>query len=468
MPPTNPQSDLRADDSQYQGALKFLYDRINYERIVAPSGRYKFRLRRIATLLHQLSLSHYLYDQVGSKPHVPLVHIAGTKGKGSTAAMVSAVLTAAGLKTGLYTSPHLHHLEERFRIDSVACSRADLVSLVERAQPIAMAMERELGPPSFFELTTALALLHFDLSQCDAIVLEVGLGGRLDSTNVCAPSVSVVTSIGLDHQHVLGNTLTQIAAEKAGIIKQRVPVVSGVSDSAAAEVVAKAAKSCQCELYQLGRDFKFKTSPLAGWGASLQFDGLRSPVASSLKCDLSMEGEHQAHNASLAIAASELLRDQGVQIPDTAVASGLRQLQCIGRIERFELSGGVTGIVDAAHNGDSINALCGTLRRRAGHGPIAIVFGTSIDKDAVEMLATLADVTPTIILTRFWGNPRFAPTADLVKQLPASMQADPIVIDDPIEACQTAKKIVTPGGTLVACGSFFLAAETRAWFDEQR
>jgi dihydrofolate synthase/folylpolyglutamate synthase len=474
--PTDPKSDrllpnqtARDDDppaknERYEQALKYLYDRINYERIVEPTSRYKFRLQRITELLRRLGLSDYLYTESRPEPKIPLVHIAGTKGKGSTAAMVSAAISASGLRTGLYTSPHLHRLEERFCIDSVPCSEDELVDLVRRIAGATEAVERELGPPSFFELTTALAILHFHLSECDAIVLEVGLGGRLDSTNVCAPSVSVITSIGLDHQLVLGDSLTEIAAEKAGIIKAGVPVVSGVIDSDAAAVVAGIATEKKSELFQLGKDFDYRCLPKIDWGSKLDFESIRSPLSQQISAGLQMEGVHQGHNAAIAIASLNLLRDQGVAVSDSSIQTGLNQLNCIGRIERFALPAGVTGIVDAAHNDDSITALCDTLRRRCADRPVAVVFGTSIDKDAESMLSALAEVTERIVLTRFWGNPRYCPTQKLVQQLPTRLKSSAKVIEHPVDACTAALQELSPGGTLVVCGSFFLAAETRGWF----
>jgi len=393
-----------------------------------------------------------------------LIHIAGTKGKGSTAAMVSAVLTESGLRTGLYTSPHLHKLEERFRIDSVPCSATELVDLVGRVAPVAEEVERESGPASFFELTTALAMLHFDTAECDAIVLEVGLGGRLDSTNVCSPSVTAVTSIGFDHQHVLGNTLAEIAAEKAGIIKTNVPVVSGVADPRAATVIAEFATKQQSDLFQLGTDFEFISSPTDDWGSEFQYRGRRRPLRDRISATLQMEGDHQ-RNASVAVAILDLLQHQGMSIPKEAVKRGLNQLTCIGRIERFCLPNNVTGIVDAAHNRDSIEALCDTLSRRRTDRPITVVFGTSIDKEAEPILQSLSRIADHFVLTRFWGNPRFRPTSELLELLPESMKSSTTVVEDPVLACQRGLQSVTPGGTLVACGSFFLAAETREWFD---
>lgn len=455
-----------SEGGSYQAALRFLYDRLNYERLVGGGSRYPFRLQRIRELLRRLGLAGYLYQDSPS-PKVPLIHIAGTKGKGSTAAMVSAALSAAGLRTGLYTSPHLTSLEERFRVNGQPCAPEEVVSLVQRVKPVTEQVEQTAGPPSFFELTTAMALLHFDTAACDAIVLEVGLGGRLDSTNVCAPSLSVVTSIGLDHEHVLGHDLCKIAAEKAGIIKQGVPVVCGVSDPRVAEVIATTASDHHCPFYQLDRDFECHYDETSGWGSRIEFLGRRSPLSDRVQLSLMMEGKHQARNAALAVAVTDLLRDQGVAIPAAAVAQGLEGLQCAARIERFVLPGDVQVIVDAAHNPDSIAALCECLRRRSGNRPITVVFGTSTDKAAEPMLASLADLAAQLILTRFLGNPRFRPPQELKPLVPASMAEQTTLIENPLDACRRGVQSATPGGLLVVCGSFFLAGETRPWLAAQ-
>lgn len=450
------------EEVRYQDALGFLYDRINYERMASGTSRYPFRLKRITELLRQMSLERYLHAD-WAVPKVPLVHIAGTKGKGSTAAMVAAALSAAGLRTGRYTSPHLHRLEERFCVDGKPCSPQQLIRLVERVKPVTELVEQAIGPLSFFELTTAIALMHFDATQCDAIVMEVGLGGRLDSTNVCSPSVSAITSIGLDHQHVLGNTLLEIAAEKAGILKAGVPVVSGVADPDAAEVVAAQAAACGCSLFQLGRDFHFDYNPLPQWGSDVQYHGQRPPLSKHQSTSLLIEGKHQARNAALSIAIIDLLRDQGIRIPCEAITAGLGQLQCPGRIERIALPEDVLGIVDAAHNHDSIAALCNCLRDRMRDRHIAVVFGTSVDKSAEPMLDLLTDIADELFLTRFLGNPRFRPPAELKPLVPEPLAKNTSVMQDPIEACEAAYCSVTPGGALVICGSFFLAAECRGW-----
>lgn len=430
------------------------------------TAKYPFRLKRITELLRQLGLNGYLYAD-SPNPKVPLIHIAGTKGKGSTAAMVAAILTAAGLRTGLYTSPHLHRLEERFQVDGRSCSSEQLIALVDRLQIANECVERTTGSPSFFELTTATALLHFDTEKCDAIVLEVGLGGRLDSTNVCSPSVVAITSIGLDHQHVLGNTLVEIAAEKAGILKEAVPVVSGVVDVDAAEVVKARADQTHSKLYQIDRDFGFDCHPRNRWGSEVAYQGATPPLSQRESATLSLEGKHQAKNAAMSIAIVDLLRDQGLAIPSEAIRNGLGQLECPGRIERVMLPHNVMGIIDAAHNQDSISALCDCLRDRSADRTIAVVFGTSIDKSAETMIGLLAEVTDELFLTRFHGNPRFFPPADLQPMVAPPLAGKTHVVTDPVQACELALRSVSPEGTLVICGSFFLAAECRDWLKEK-
>ncbi len=469
-----PAEPFAGETEEYRRAMRYLYDRIDYERLAArATTRYPFRLQRVTELLGELGLQPYLAAET-DRPKVPLVHIAGTKGKGSVAAMVAASLTACGLRTGLYTSPHLHRLEERFRIDGQSCQPAELVSLVTRVEEAAQEVERVSGPASFFELTTALALLHFDRSDCDALVIEVGLGGRLDSTNVVAPSVSVVTSIGLDHQHVLGHDLPSIAYEKAGIIKPGIPVVSGVADQSAVEVIETKARENDAPLFAIGRDFDFRCKPLSGWGSHVTFQGQTPPLSPRIEVRLEMEGQHQARNAAIALASLELLRDrqsasdQPIDVSPDKTASAFTSLQCEARVERLKLKDDVTAIVDASHNEESIAALCDCIRDRSDGRNVTVVFGTSIDKPAKAMLGQLATVADQLILTRYHGNPRFMPPDQLHDSFNAGSDVSSIVIEDPLEACRRGLQLASPGGLLVVCGSFFLAAETRLWLLSHR
>ena len=510
--------ELPSRGPDYHRALGYLYGQIDYERLAGVSSGYRFRLRRMRRLLHRLGLQHFLHrsgfptgdpvetdgfastgrpdrtdapqsNRTGtdreppktspardpSLPPVPLVHIAGTKGKGSTAAMVAAMLTAAGSRTGLYTSPHLQYLEERFRVDGRLADENEFVTLVEEVRAAAdrLAADGE-GEASFFELTTAMALLHFHRRGCDAVVMEVGLGGRLDSTNVCGPSVSVITSIGLDHQHVLGDTVDEIAAEKAGIVKPNVPLVCGVRrhddphprppvDGRPAEVIAEIASRHGAPLFQIGVDFDLLATPNADWGSRLDFQSHSPSLKSIAGVELGTDGDHQAHNAAVAIAAVQLLWARHAAEPPARFADVLATLTCEARIERFPLPGNVVGIIDAAHNPDSIAALCETIRRRFADRPATIVFGTSRDKPAATMLRQLAPLADRMVLTRFHGNPRFVDPADLRDLAPDSLAGKIDLHDDPLAACQAALDSRSAGGLLLVCGSFFLAAETRPW-----
>lgn len=468
-PSISAEDPLPRDDARYQAALAFLYDRIDYEKLATGQAKYPFRLDRMRDLLTRMDLGKFLYDDDAPdrRPTVPLVHIAGTKGKGSTAAMVAACMTESGRKVGLYTSPHLHELEERFRIDGLPCRREEVIAAVDRLRPVTQRMIADGGgSPSFFELTTAVALWHFDTQACDAIVLEVGLGGRLDSTNVVHPSITAITSIGLDHQHVLGDTRAKIAAEKAGIIKPGIPVISGVFDDEAGPVIRDIAASRGAPIIERQTDFDSMCTPDEAWGSRVSFVGKPSLVGSPLQVHLSLEGRHQADNAALAIA---ILRQSpgGIEVGNVDIIAAMDKLQFAGRVERFTLARDVTAIVDAAHNADSIAALCQCVAARSAGRDVAVVFGTSIDKTVPPMLERLATVADRIWLTRFRGNPRFCAPESLVGLLPAGLAERYQVDDDPIQACQAALASIGPGGMLVVCGSFFLAAETRGWIAAQ-
>ncbi len=239
----------------YDQAVEFLYSRINYEKTGHASySSDNYRLDRMRRLLELVGNPQSAY---------PIVHIAGTKGKGTTATVTAALLTACGLRVGTYTSPHLRRIEERIRFQGVPCTNTEFANLAQRMRSAAEQIEAEGGgKPTFFELTTAMGMLHFADKQCDIVVLEVGLGGRLDSTNVCQPTVCVITSISFDHQAQLGNTIEAIAGEKAGIIKPRVPVVCSARDPIAQQVVSDRCDLQQSLMYMVDRDFAIQWRPL--------------------------------------------------------------------------------------------------------------------------------------------------------------------------------------------------------------
>ncbi len=442
--------------TSYLAAIEYLYHRINYER-TAETKPHTFRLQRMNDLLDLLDLRGISGGQV------PVVHIAGTKGKGSTATMIAAMLTASGLRTGLYTSPHLVDLEERFVVDGAMATQSEVVELVAAVRQASESLsDHTCSPPTFFDLTTAMALLHFKRSDCRAVVLEVGLGGRLDSTNTCLPTVTAITSIGLDHQHILGQTLAEIATQKAGIIKPAVPVISGVAEGEAAAAIAAIAAERSAPLYQLGRDFDYRLQPATErWGEVLEVLSQRPEIRPRSGWALPLVGQHQGHNSAIACAVLDLLAQAGVSTSLEAQADGLAGVRCAGRIERFPQPDGSEVLLDTAHNVDSIAALCACLQARAAGRSLSVIFGTSRDKDHRPMLEQLSRIADRIILTRYHGNPRYREPAEMLADLPAGVTASIEAL--PEAALQQASScgIEAKNHLIVICGSFFLAAELR-------
>ncbi len=404
----------------HASALAFLFNRIDYERTRSvPYHSRRFKLDRMVRLLELLD--HPARD-------IPVVHIAGTKGKGSTAQMVASVLNATGLRTGLYTSPHLEQLEERFAVGGRQCTSDQLVQLLATIQPAVQRMDQESARrgqaqgPTYFEITTAAALLHFRREKADCAILEVGLGGRLDSTNVCTPAVSVITSISFDHMKQLGNTLAKIAGEKAGIIKPGIPVVTGVTDPEPLAVIVKRAAALDAPLVALGRDFHFDYVS----DAELRRAGNSSPVSqmdytqcSGNECrrleqvKLGMLGRHQAANAAVALATLDQLRCIGWSIDDRAIREGLSSARCPARIE--VISRRPIVVLDAAHNAASVAALLQVLDGCFPSIPRILVFASSVDKDAPAMLRQLLPRFEHVIFTRYLNNPRATPPKQLAK-----------------------------------------------------
>ncbi len=384
--------------------------------------------------------------------------------------MIASMLAADNRTVGLYTSPHLVHLEERFQVNGTPCTPAELIELVEAVRMAAEEVEAMgEGAPTFFELTTAMAMEYFRRKQCEVSVIEVGLGGRLDSTNVCDPVVSVITHVGLDHQHILGDTVEKIAVEKAGIIKPGVPIVSGVRSLAAAAVIAAAAQERAAPLWQIGRDFEVhpRTGPKGehpkGTGSKgtrhtncFDFHSHSPGLHDRQDWSVSLEGNHQLGNAAVALAVMDCLEPIRLGASAAAQRQGLATLACQARIERFCEKPEI--ILDAAHNVDSIGALCMVLLNRPAKGKTVVVFGTSADKDAGNMLAMLANVADTMILTRYWSNPRWYDPAALAEM---ARNDDTIIHAQPLDALDAAIRLAGIDGQVVICGSFFLAAELR-------
>ncbi len=456
---------LPGNSSNYAAALNFLWGRTNYERASAAH----FDLD-VAKLDRMRELARRLGD-----PHdrLRVVHVAGTKGKGSTAAMVACALTAAGYRTALYTSPHVHRIEERLCIDGTPCTAEEFAALADEVRPVVEAMDlaaRAAGQgaigPTYFEITTAMALLHFARAQVDAAVLEVGMGGRLDSTNICRPDVCAITSISLDHTRQLGDTLAAIAGEKAGIIKPGTPAISGVVHAEPREVIRRIAAERGSPLRERGVDFGVGTVSINRDGAieqPLAFDYWRRGAAGEAHLPaltLGMCGNHQAANGAVAVRVLEELAQQGWRIPESAIRAGLSGARCPARVEI--VSRRPTIIIDAAHNVASVEALLQTIGAHFRPRRKRLIFAVGQDKDAAGMLRVLLPAFDEVYLTQFRGNPRFVP-AEQLALLACSLQPSAMLHSSAIagEAWRLARAQLGPDDLLCVTGSFFLAGELR-------
>ena len=488
--------------ANYQAALDYLYGRVNYERASGgPPRGSGFNLQRMRELLARIDNPQLLF---------PAVHIAGTKGKGSTAVMIASVLQAAGYRTGLYTSPHLEYLEERIQIDGVRCSPAELMDLADAIRPAVVSLDDEaesagaLGPPTFFEITTAMAMLHFAREDVEVAVLEVGLGGRLDSTNVCRPAVTAITSISFDHVRQLGDTLEEIAAEKAGIIKPGVPVVCGVTAAEPREVIRDIAAERGSPMCFVEQDFDFQHQPanhVTRQPGSLHYSSRFGQAVSTAPSPptgrmsqavstepspptgrvtqawhlqdvrLGMVGAHQAANAAVAIATLQQLELAGWRIPEDAVYRGLAAARCPARIE--VVAQRPTVVLDTAHNLASIDALLKTLEASFEGRQRVLIFAAGRDKDVFGMLKGLLPGFDSIILTQYLDNPRAVTPADAKQILERALRdvdssREPLIMtcETPASAWQYCETIVSPDDLVCITGSFFLAAEMRRLFTD--
>ncbi len=408
--------------------LAWWFGRVNYEvRAAQPADLKLERMRALMRLLGD------------PQDRLRVVHVAGTKGKGSTCAMLAAVLQQAGYRVGLFTSPHLERVEERIQVDRVPIGTAELAARLAEVRQAVERLERGLGPvATFFEIATAVGFLHFLYRRCDIAVIEVGLGGRFDSTNVCRPLVSVITTIGFDHMAQLGPTLEAIAYQKGGIIKRGVPVVCGVEQEGPRRVLRELA----AELH-------------APWVAVRPEDRQRAD-----RYDLPLLGEHQRANCAIALRVVEVLRQQGWSIPEAAVGEGLARLQWPGRIELLGQQPLV--VLDTAHNVPSVAALVRTLAGLPVRGMRRVIFAVSSDKQYVEMLQLLAEYFDVFYLTQYGRNPRCVPVERLAAVLGA---ADPSrrqeLYPTSAAAWAAAWQQAAPDDLICVTGSMFLAGELR-------
>lgn len=384
-----------------------------------------------------------------------VVHVAGTNGKGSVTAMVDAALRAARIKSARYTSPHLMDLTERFVIDGHAVDEEALGAAVARVRQAAVELTsqgRLANPPTFFEATTAAAFDLFRRGRVEIAVCEVGLGGRLDATSVVSPAVTAITSIALDHQQYLGETLADIAYEKAGIIKPGVAVVVGELDPASAAVIERVAFERGARVV---RAFAGTTAVPIGWTAGgSQIVRLVSPSRDYGELELALAGRHQIDNAVVAVRVLEELEASGIAIPPDATVRALATVRWPGRLERVVVDEQREMLLDAAHNPAGAAALAAHLRELGLRRPL--VFGAMRDKDARGMLRELLPTTSALFLTRA-SNARAAEPSDLAAAARTIAPDLPTTTTDSVSAALSAAWQVSP--RIVVAGSIFLLGD---------
>lgn len=393
------------------------------------------------------SMRHFLGLLGNPEKKLRFVHVAGTNGKGSVSATLRTVLSAAGFRTGLYTSPHLDCVRERFRIDEDFISEAEFAR--HAAAIIAVLGERQI---TYFEFTTALALLWFAEREVDVVILEVGLGGRLDATNVIAPLVSVITNIAMDHEAYLGTTLAEVASEKAGIVKPGVPVVSAARGREVLDVLKGTAARQGAPFLLLGRDFAAETAE----DGSLRYRGLDGRELAGLR--LNLAGGFQGENTAVALAALEILEGRGFPVSEEALRSGLARVAWPGRLERVETRGR-SWLLDGAHNPAGVEALGETLaglpRRR-----LVVVWAAMADKDLASTTARIAPAADVLILT----NPateRAARPEKLLAAVPAALRDKARCVPGVAAALDEAVRLSSAEDLLCVAGSLYLIGEAR-------
>jgi len=373
--------------------------------------------------------------------------IAGTNGKGSTAAMTASVLCSAGYKVGLYTSPHLVDVRERIVINGKK------ISLKEFNQTIAYVKDKKEQPVTYFEFLTAVAFVYFQNKKVDIAVLEVGLGGRLDATNVCKPLVSVITNIAFDHMVYLGNTLDSIAREKAGIIKQNGVCITAAKQKIVLNVLKEVCQRRHAEFYCLRSDIKIEK----------QKDGFftyRGFNRNLKNLSIPLNGDHQLSNAALALAVVELCGKNGFSVDDTAIYTGLSNTHWKARLEVLQKQ--PLFLLDGAHNPAGISVLCRSFKKDFSYRRLILIFGALVDKDYCRMLQKIIPLAPIIILTQL-KTKRAALVNDIMETV-KKMGYSAIVTNNVNQAIERAQALAKKQDLICATGSFYLAGEVKQAF----
>lgn len=437
-------------------ATRYLMARPDFERLRSPKyGEQTFKLDRMRKLLELLGNPHQ---------KIKTVHVAGTNGKGSTVSMISSMLRSAGYAVGTYTSPHLIDIRERVTIDGNQIGKTDFV---EMTRTVAKAAEKLGEQATFFELMTAMAFAHFAEQAVDIAVVEVGLGGRLDSTNVITPLVSIVTAIDLDHTRLLGTTKAQIAREKAGIFKKGVPALFFEQDPEVDAVMREVATQVGADLRIVNKDIEFSSrfcvTPDLGPHTRVC---LYTKTSRLEHVPVPMPGEHQAINCGLALAAADVLKGFGFELPEDKLTAGLAATKVPGRMEVVSHRPRI--LCDGAHNPAAMNALMRCVGAHVPYDSMVCVFGCCSDKDIGEMIDKVNLGADKVIFTRAATTPRAASPEDLQKLFQERSGKMSQIARSVPEAIEMAIRGVSREDLICVTGSFYVVGEALKYLSERK
>jgi len=446
----NPEN-MNDSEAAYKNALEYLYSFVDFSlQKVDTYSPARFKLDRMQALVESLGNPQNAY---------PIIHVAGTKGKGSVSVFCASVLQEAGYKVGLYTSPHLDDYAERIQIDGMFIPHSDLVDLVEEIKPYVAAIP-EL---TTFEITTALAFMYFANRQVTAAVIEVGLGGRLDATNVVEPEVSVITSISYDHTHLLGITLAEIAGEKSGIIKTGITVVSSPQEEEARQVIERITRERSSNLIQIGKDVQFEQLHHSLEGQTFRVWAALEIKETSQILTIPLLGSHQVVNAATAFTALSVFSQKGNKIHPDDIKHGFTKVFWPGRFEIVQKSPPV--ILDCAHNRDSALKLRLTLEEYFPGKSIVLIFGASEDKDIQGMFIELMPLIKEVVFVKSF-HPRAIEPEKLVHMVQPFRK--PVNIYEQIpDAVDKAIQLADEDMVVVITGSIFVVAEARKYCEKK-
>lgn len=436
----------------YQAATKHLFERVNVERLrptrVDPDA---FKLDRMRAIMEALG---------NPQDALRMVHIAGTNGKGSVVAMLEACLRACDYAVGTYTSPHLIDVRERVQINSHPISYPAFTEALQRVVDAEATIPAKLGEATYFELMTALGFVHFADQAVDVALVEVGLGGRLDATNVITPAVSAITQIDFDHMQFLGETIEDIAGEKAGIFKPGVPALSFKQTPSVIEVFRAKAEASTTPLAIVGQDidfsYRFEASPQLGKHSRV---GMTGEKLSFEHVPVPLPGEHQALNCGLALAVLDRLASGGLELNETKIFEGLAHTRAPGRMEMIAEKPRI--LADGAHNPAAVHALMRSIGAHINYDSMILIFGCAADKDVEQMLAKVALGADKVIFTRSRSNPRAMDPEELCRRFEEAHPKMAQVAATLEEAIDIARRGASRGDLICITGSFYLAGEAK-------